>query len=1067
MSAHSLCPYGKPFDDVEEGEGIAKKPLSIESQIVTDEKGRRRFHGAFTGGFSAGYFNTVDTKEGWAPSSFKSSRTRRHEKCVQRPEDFMDNEDFSEFGIAPREIRTTHEYSDQSNVQTVKRRMAWDHTELFAECTKLSDLIRPVNDTFGMKLMRRMGWRPGRGVGPKLLVKNSSTVEEKGNLHKLLHIECEYNNLFLDEQIKVYGCSLPADLIEESSRSAELESVSSTQKYAVSADDVEMIRFLPKTDFHGLGYKGLSSDSSAKDTFTKTSGISDNEKSKGISGQAFGVGAFEEDDADIYIGEDLSKYDFVIGGVTEAADNFQVSFEFVLSVKKQTNQVFFPPPKVPPDFKPKAACSSSVPSTALTTKTPFERELVLDKAKSVFDYLLPKDRSRLMHVKASTEKKLEEKHRSYKLKNNESGVGVSLSKDVASLDKEVKQQLIPFPDQPAKQERFTQFLTYLKRRCPMTRPEELNEVQWEAEMNEFFQYLSEDMRQAFDETKKRAKPLASPAISQFFAERLKSKFTHAKHEEDDVKLKEEDDKMKAVQMKMFGLLTRESWPWHPDRQLCKRFNVPNPYPEFVDFAVCLCFNIAFQPLFRSSLVGVPMLKKQTKPLFMLGLELDASTVQTLAKRHDRAVHSTVEEAAVSKQIPVKKEAENIGVGLMKKSEEQVEKSDAVEREIEQEEEQRPPMSLFKCIFESDESDVEEELDEVEEDKKVEEKIVENAFYQKLTENAVVEQQMSTSKNTMVEKSPEPTADPMESLFFGPALPPEYQEQDEVAVMPKEKGTAKKTSEVVQHIQSRPKRACTRKVDCATDIESVLEAEMSSKKVISQWTPPHWKAQFENIQKMRAQRLAPVDTVGCSKLFDPGADEKTKRYQILLSLMLSSQTKDEITAAAMTSLKKYGCSVNKILQTDESDLAELIYPVGFCKSKAKYIKKTTEILQSQYDGDIPKSVDELCQLPGVGPKMALLTMLTAWNQCEGIAVDTHVHRISNRLGWLPSPTKQPEQTRKGLENWLPKSHWPQINKLLVGFGQTICLPVNPNCSNCLNFSICPHAALHQSKCKNET
>ncbi|KRZ77270.1 G patch domain-containing protein 1 [Trichinella papuae] len=774
MSSHSLCPYGKPFDDVEEGEGIAKKPLSIESQIVTDEKGRRRFHGAFTGGFSAGYFNTVDTKEGWAPSSFKSSRTRRHEKCVQRPEDFMDNEDFSEFGIAPREIRTTHEYSDQSNVQSVKRRMAWDHTELFAECTKLSDLIRPVNDTFGMKLMRRMGWRPGRGVGPKLLVKNSSTVEEK------------------DEQMKVYSCSLPADLIQESSRSAGLEFVSSTQKHAVSADDVEMIRFQPKTDFHGLGYKGLSSDSSAKDTFTKTSGISGNETSKGISGQAFGVGAFEDDDADIYIGEDLSKYDFVIGGVSETADNFQVSFEFVLSVKKQTNQVFFPPPKVPPDFKPKAACSSSVPSTVLTTKTPFERELVLDKAQSVFDYLLPKDRSRLMDVKASREKKLAEKHRSSKLKNNESEVGESLSKDVASPDKEVKQQLIPFPDQPAKQERFTQFLTYLKRRCPITRPEELNEVQWEAEMNEFFQYLNEDMRQALDETKKRAKPLASPAISQFFAERLKSKFTHAKHEEDDVKLKEEDDKMKAVQMKMFGLLTRESWPWHPDRQLCKRFNVPNPYPE-------------------SSLVGVPMLKKQTKPLFMLGLELDASTVQTLAKRHDRAVHSTVEEAAVSKQIPVKKETENIGVGLEMKSEEQVEKNDAVEREIEQAEEQRPPMSLFKCIFESDESDV-EELDEIEEDKEVEEKFVENAFYQKLTENAAVEQEMNISKNTMVEKSPEPNADPVESLFFGPALPPEYQDQDASSpeCMPKEKHSHRHSSSRKKKKKHKSRSHSTRK-----------------------------------------------------------------------------------------------------------------------------------------------------------------------------------------------------------------------------------------------------------------
>ncbi len=94
--------------------------------------------------------------------------------------------------------------------------------------------------------------------------------------------------------------------------------------------------------------------------------------------------------------------------------------------------------------------------------------------------------------------------------------------------------------------------------------------------------------------------------------------------------------------------------------------------------------------------------------------------------------------------------------------------------------------------------------------------------------------------------------------------------------------------------------------------------------------------------------------------------------------------------------------------------------------------------------------------GVGPKMAYLAMELAWKETVGIGVDTHVHRISNRLGWVQRPTKEPENTRLQVESWLPKNLWAETNLLLVGFGQTICTPVNPKCGKCLNLQICPYA-----------
>uniref|UniRef100_A0A672YJW5 Endonuclease III-like protein 1 n=2 Tax=Sphaeramia orbicularis TaxID=375764 RepID=A0A672YJW5_9TELE len=223
-----------------------------------------------------------------------------------------------------------------------------------------------------------------------------------------------------------------------------------------------------------------------------------------------------------------------------------------------------------------------------------------------------------------------------------------------------------------------------------------------------------------------------------------------------------------------------------------------------------------------------------------------------------------------------------------------------------------------------------------------------------------------------------------------------------------------------------------------------------------WEPPEWTKQLGFIREMRSGRDAPVDHMGAEKCYDAEAPAHVRRFQVLVSLMLSSQTKDQVTAAAMQRLRTHGCTVEKILTTDDETLGKLIYPVGFWRNKVKYLKLTSAMLQREFGGDIPNSVEGLVQLPGVGPKMAHLAMDIAWDQVSGIGVDTHVHRITNRLGWLKKPTKNPEETRKALEEWLPRELWSEINWLLVGFGQQVCQPVNPLCSMCLNQYSCPSA-----------
>ncbi|KAI5709926.1 endonuclease III-like protein 1 [Diaphorina citri] len=222
---------------------------------------------------------------------------------------------------------------------------------------------------------------------------------------------------------------------------------------------------------------------------------------------------------------------------------------------------------------------------------------------------------------------------------------------------------------------------------------------------------------------------------------------------------------------------------------------------------------------------------------------------------------------------------------------------------------------------------------------------------------------------------------------------------------------------------------------------------------TKWEPAHWKEVLNNIREMRKHGDAPVDAMGWDHSANVDIAPEVRRYHVLISLMLSSQTKDEVNHAAMGRLKEHGLTIENICNTSEDVLGKLIIPVGFWKTKAKHIKMASDILKKNYNNDIPNTIELLCKLPGVGPKMAHLCMNHAWGIVTGIGVDVHVHRISHRLGWT-KVFKTPEDTRKELESWLPESLWSEVNHLLVGFGQQICKSQRPSCETCLNKDLCP-------------
>jgi endonuclease-3 len=180
--------------------------------------------------------------------------------------------------------------------------------------------------------------------------------------------------------------------------------------------------------------------------------------------------------------------------------------------------------------------------------------------------------------------------------------------------------------------------------------------------------------------------------------------------------------------------------------------------------------------------------------------------------------------------------------------------------------------------------------------------------------------------------------------------------------------------------------------------------------------------------------------------------RTSSFRILISVLLSSRTKDPVTRQASENLFAAADTPQKIMAMDEERIAELIFPVGFYKQKAKHVKKLSRILHETYNGDVPDTLEALTALPGVGRKTANLVLALAFNQ-PAICVDIHVFRISQRLGWASG--KKPEDIEKQLRDGFPPEHWNRINQTLVGFGQTLCKPISPMCHKCSITAYCKY------------
>ncbi|NXD08277.1 GPTC1 protein, partial [Nothocercus nigrocapillus] len=759
-----LVSYGRALPALHEGERL-KKPVPLQEQTVKDAKGRyQRFHGAFTGGFSAGYFNTVGTKEGWTPSSFISSRQKRAEKTVLGPEDFMDEEDLSEFGIAPKDITTTEDFASKSKDRIKeKARQLAGIVAAIPGTTAFDDLIGPSKITIGVELLRKMGWKEGQGIGPR--------IKRKPRRQKP------------DPQVKVYGCALPPGLSEGSE---DEEDEYQPENVTFAPKDVMPVDLTPKENVHGLGYKGLDPTQAlcgvpGREHLNLFPGSSENTddllgdlrhtkgRKLGITGQAFGVGALEEEDDDIYATETLSKYDTILkdeepgdglyGWTAPKQYKSKKKFEtevkyigkildgFSLASKASTPNKTYPPPDLPRNYRPvhyfrpviaagsenchlRKALEESTGKLENDTTQQSRHTLNASQrgerlgetalkgpAPSVLEYLSEKDRERLKEVRKASEQQM--KAKMLPQQSQSSRFQPATANDAphkwqmfwgGQLANAGSSDFKPFAKNPEKQKRYEKFVQSLKQGQKVEAVDnlDLGMTEWERgrEQEEFF----------------RAAMFYKSSSSA-----LSSRFTRAKYEDDVDKVEvprdqenDIDDKETAVKMKMFGKLTRDKFEWHPEKLLCKRFNVPDPYPD-------------------SSIVGLPKVKRDKYSVFNFLTLTEPTTSVTQATNERIQQSNTLDKPKkpsrwdVSDKEKEKKDSISEFISLARSKADAQQQppaptteecrteanetfpSEVASEDKDQEEESRPSMDLFKAIFvsSSDEksSSSEEESDE--------------------------------------------------------------------------------------------------------------------------------------------------------------------------------------------------------------------------------------------------------------------------------------------------------------------------------------------------------------------
>ncbi|KAJ8607291.1 hypothetical protein MRB53_040389 [Persea americana] len=586
--------YGTPLPPVDAEVRDDGSYVPVWKQEVTDERGRKRLHGAFTGGFSAGYFNTVGSKEGWTPSTFVSSRTNRKKDdknvAQQRPEDFMDDEDLAEAAEAQK-LQVNDDFAGLGSTEQDRRRKGF-----------IMDLLRPQGATMGTKLLQKMGWREGQGVGARIRRKadlGDHGASENGAVHTF------------------------------------------------APSNTAMISFTRKDDRKGLGFHGedrledgrgkqASPDNSDEEPRTLKPKV----KIKPKMG-AFGVGVLDDDDPDDNDPYEMGpkiKYNRVIGGdkvkvkakskasslpssnplirskpvflskkkVLGAKPGFRKCHDgrfpldgFLLSASLEdmsttvSNTDNYPMPEIPEGWTSAKATSEGTQSAPFkstadlakaSTLDPKSRAALLGESllpgRSVFDFISPAARDRL--AAASGKANLPAGRGEVPAMDRQTSQFPAPQSTIPELDPEVALQALgrgiggwtPYVEDEAKRARYRAFLEYrggLKSDVLNPQPG-MDKDQWYQELQEFaraaqvFKPMTGMMASRF--TSSSAAPMSQQDDSSKDLAALLSKPTTSQRAEDPAE--------KAAQMGMFGPLTRSTVPFYPSRLLCKRFIVRPP-----------------------------------------------------------------------------------------------------------------------------------------------------------------------------------------------------------------------------------------------------------------------------------------------------------------------------------------------------------------------------------------------------------------------------------------------------------------------------------------------------------
>ncbi len=238
----------------------------------------------------------------------------------------------------------------------------------------------------------------------------------------------------------------------------------------------------------------------------------------------------------------------------------------------------------------------------------------------------------------------------------------------------------------------------------------------------------------------------------------------------------------------------------------------------------------------------------------------------------------------------------------------------------------------------------------------------------------------------------------------------------------------------------------------------MESRSVAVDIKSEWFP---RGKRGSSELLRA--IIPLVRRAVKNSADPSVTEIARRtrypFRILVSTVISARTKDEVTGAASERLFTKAKGPAEMARLRESEIAKLIYPAGFYRTKAKAIRALSRKLVDEYGSKVPQDIDELLTLPGVGRKTANLVVTLAFGG-PGICVDTHVHRIVNRLGAVS--TRNPKETEFALRAVLPKKHWLEINDLLVTYGKNVCAPISPRCSICALRRRCGRVGVERSR-----